>query len=47
MGRRSSEECEEVEFEEFGRERSENLSREIGENERIFALTLYIENHKA
>ena len=27
--------------------RSENLLREIGENERIFVLTLYIENHKA
>ena len=36
-----------VEFEEFGWERSENLSREIVENEIIFALTLYIENHKA
>ena len=28
-------------------ERSENLLREIGENERIFVLTLYIKNHKA
>ena len=47
LGRRSSGECEEVEFEVFSRETREFLPREIGDKEIEIALTLYIDKYAA
>ena len=47
MGQKLSGEGEECEWEEFGREMREFLSREIEENEIEITLTLYIDNYVA
>jgi len=47
LGRKMSGEGEECEWEEFGREMREFLSKGIGENEIEIALTLYIDKYAA